>query len=213
MAGRPQGARDGSDPSDLRPDRFWEGDSFRAFLRGLPDDIANVKEDSGEPFVVEFPAEPEEHAKRLLAALGAEWTVVPVTETRAADVCRSYDCHTPHCTGTARSSVGRYSYCDECRERRDAEQRRTGRPASLAERLPPSIPPVARLERPTLPAVPNGASLAGKVKQLGRLGKEVDRAFAAAKIKAEIALDAKRKAEDLQRQFRALGRELFGGES
>lgn len=58
------------------------GDSFREFLRGLPDDIARLEEDTGEPFVVELPERPPEHIQRLFAALGAKWTVAPRQKKR-----------------------------------------------------------------------------------------------------------------------------------
>lgn len=54
--------------------------------------------------------------------------------------------------------------------------------------------------------------LADKVKQLGKVGKDVDRLRGEAKKLTEKALTAKRRADDAEREFHALARELMGGD-
>lgn len=55
--------------------------------------------------------------------------------------------------------------------------------------------------------------LAEKVKRLQKVGKDVDRLRARAKKLTEEALVAKRRADEAEREFHALARDLMGGES
>lgn len=38
-----------------------------------------------------------------------------MTNVKADELAKTYDCKTPGCTGEARSSTGRHAYCDRCR--------------------------------------------------------------------------------------------------
>jgi hypothetical protein len=110
----------------------------------------------------------------------------------AHELTATYNCKEPSCTNPARSRVGRYSYCDYHRERREAEQRKTGVPASLAGKKPKS---------PTL---------ANKVAELARAAKRADRARVRAVRATEKALEAKREADARERALRELARDLIG---
>jgi hypothetical protein len=116
---------------------------------------------------------------------------VAVSDNDVATLTTSYDCKQPGCTKEARSPVGRYSYCDYHRSQREAQQERTGVPASLARK----------------PA--KGSTFAEKVTELQRAAKLADRAKAAAVKATALALEAKNEADARERAFRELARELM----
>jgi hypothetical protein len=110
-------------------------------------------------------------------------------ETSARTMTETLTCKQPGCTRDAVAKMGKFAgLCAvhiEDRRRADAN----GRSAS--------------------PAVPG---LADKVKRLGKVGRDVDRLRGEAKKLTEKALTAKRRADDAEREFHALARELMGGD-
>jgi hypothetical protein len=111
----------------------------------------------------------------------------------AGEIGTTFDCKTPGCANASRSRVGRYSYCDGCRERR----------ASLST-APPAPGPGARPLK--------AGSLEDTVKQLAAAAKNADKLAAHAKKLTERALAAKANADAAARGVSELARELMGGQ-
>jgi hypothetical protein len=93
----------------------------------------------------------------------------------AQEITQSYDCKTIDCDGTAKSRVGRYSYCDHCQRNRAEQRILTPTPA------------------PAAPAASGSFEQRAKdaTKRLTVAGKSLDKA----KAKATAAMIAVRKAQ------------------
>lgn len=113
----------------------------------------------------------------------------------AQEITATYDCKTPNCDREARSRVGRYSYCDVCRESRAriAQQVDTIRPGENTLRL--AAAPAGSYEQRAKDAS----------KKLIAAGKAVDKSKA-------TATTAARAYKDAQAAWDAALREL-GGQS
>lgn len=110
------------------------------------------------------------------------------------------NCRHPGCTSEARSDRGIYAYL--CDYHIDVK-RRTG-VGSVSEKSPAAARPAGKI---------SGDGFEAKIKELGRLGKRVDRARARAKAATEKALQEKAVADALEQSFRARTRELLGGDA
>lgn len=98
----------------------------------------------------------------------------------------TYDCKQPGCTNTARSRVGRYSYCDMHRQ--------------------------AREQRVAVPSVSGDGSVAERLSTLQTLAKRCDRLKAKASRLTKDALTAKRESDEAQAEFKKQLAQLGGGE-
>lgn len=115
-----------------------------------------------------------------------------MAEHTAEELGTTYDCQEYGCTEPARSRVGRYSRCD--RHRLEREQ---------------SAEPKAAKSNGHANGKPAGA-FALRIKELDRAARAADRARAAAVAATQKALDAKNQADEKEREFRALARDLMG---
>lgn len=104
----------------------------------------------------------------------------------AQAAAKTHYCKFPNCTNEARSSVGRYAYCEEHRDR-----------AARGLDAPTNQPVAAS----------NGTTVAARIAALAADARKVDKAKARAKKLAENALAAKRHADQLQTAFEAKLRE------
>jgi hypothetical protein len=115
-----------------------------------------------------------------------------MTDTHGHDVAATHDCRTPHCTGEARSSVGRYAYCTPCQINRG-----TANPDGTSKSTSPRMPQST-----------NGGGLAAGLDELKGLAKRADKADAQAKQLTIKALAANAEADKLRREFARLMREM-----
>lgn len=116
----------------------------------------------------------------------------------AQEATRTIDCRAPGCTNTAATDRGIYAYlCDQHAD----QKRRTG----VSPRPSDAQSAGGSPRRTSGP----GDSLEAKVKELGKLGRDADRARAKAKKAAESALKLKAAADALEQTFRARTRELM----
>lgn len=113
-----------------------------------------------------------------------------MTEENGHSLAATYDCKSPNCTGTARSRVGRYSYCDDCQHRRGT-------------RLPDGRPTSQITKR-------EGGTLVEKLDSMKALARQADAADAKARKLTKQALEAKAKADALRQQVAAAMREIAG---
>lgn len=121
--------------------------------------------------------------KQLLAQIrdGARPAAPTTTED---DLMSDHTCKLPGCDNPARSSVGRYSYCDEHQGMGGVA--RNGSSAN------------------------GGGTVEARIKSLAALARDVDRAKAKAAKLTQDALKAKHDAEEKERQFQRQAREVIG---
>lgn len=108
-------------------------------------------------------------------------------------------CKFPGCTNEVKSPVGRYSYCEEHRDREN--------------RGLPAVAPGTREARPAKPAAkatPAPKGLAHALAALGRDARKLDAERARAAALTDKALAAKRAVDALQAEFDRRLRELSG---
>lgn len=102
----------------------------------------------------------------------------------AQTIGTTHDCKTPGCEGTAKSAVGLYSYCDDCRRERAA-----AKPASNGNG--------------------HGSDLSARIAALSSLAKQVDRAKAKAEKAQKAANEAGRTADRLAADFKKAASEVI----
>lgn len=176
--------------------------------------------DTDEAVVIRVRHELEPHAQRLLVSLGAGWIVDAVHGERCVGSCGHPECidrevlmdeaaHTatstttckmPGCPHDAVARLGKFAgLCsDHIDQRRRSGVDSTASNGATSPRTPRSGGP---------------SGLADKVKTLGKVGRDVDKLRAQARTLTERALTAKARADEAEREFHALARELMGADS
>ncbi len=174
-----------------------------AFLQALPGWVARLEAQRGEPLVVQLPRAPLDYQAELLQTLGVQWKVRderrPVmAEVAAHELGKTHYCKHPGCTNEARSSVGVYSRCPEHQN-----------PASVAASKGAARGNGGR------PAGRNGSPGGAAQEQLAALiaqAKRVDKLKAQAEQLTRKALDAKRVADEAEREYRQALRAAVTGD-
>ena len=123
--------------------------------------------------------------RALLAQIRDGTPPSPPTQEALVDATATHYCKFPSCTNEARSSVGRYSYCDDHQGMGAAK--RTA-------------------------AANGGGTVEQRIKSLAALARDVDKAKARAKKLTEDALNAKTAAEEKERDFQRQARAVLGEE-